>query len=117
MNLSRYDLNLLVVLQALLEERNVTRAGERIGLSQPATSNALQRLRRQFGDELLVRSGNTMELTPLARALLDMVSETLTLAGRTYQLTSEFNPAENSRRFTILGADYGLSLLAAPVSS
>jgi DNA-binding transcriptional LysR family regulator len=111
-NLSRHDLNLLVVLRALLEERNVTRAGERIGLSQPATSNALQRLRREFGDELLVRSGNTMELTPLARTLLAMVSDTLTLAERTYQLTSEFSPTESTRRFTVLGSDYGLSLLA-----
>ncbi|MFB4295157.1 LysR family transcriptional regulator [Actinomadura sp. NTSP31] len=115
MNLSRYDLNLLVALRALLEERNVTRAGERLGLSQPAASNALARLRRQFGDELLVRSGQAMELTPLARALLDMVTATLTMAERTYEMTSEFDPVASTRRFTVVGSDYGLSLLAAPL--
>jgi DNA-binding transcriptional LysR family regulator len=114
-NLSRYDLNLLVVLRALLEERNVTRAGGRLGLSQPATSNALARLRRQFGDDLLVRSGQSMELTPLARSLLDMVSGTLTMAERTYEMTREFDPVASTRSFSVIGSDYGLSLLAAPL--
>src|SRR5689334_3166810 len=56
-NLGRVDLNLLVALEALLDEANVTRAAERVHLSQPAMSDALQRLRRLFGDELLVRVG------------------------------------------------------------
>jgi len=68
-NLARIDLNLLLVLDALLIERHVTRAGERAGLSQPATSNALKRLRVLLDDPLLVRSGNSMELTERARQL------------------------------------------------
>ncbi len=68
MNLSALDLNLLVALDALLKEANVSRAALRIGLSQPATSHALARLREVFGDPLLVRSGARMELTPRAGA-------------------------------------------------
>ena len=64
-------MNLVVALRALLTERNVTRAGQRIGLSQPATSAALARLRRHFGDELLVRKGAGYELTALGAVLLD----------------------------------------------
>ncbi|WP_198653570.1 LysR family transcriptional regulator [Actinocorallia populi] len=115
MDLARYDLNLLVALRALLEERNVTRAGERLGITQPAASNALARLRRQFGDELLVRRGQAMELTPLAASLLDMVSATLSLAERTYDVVQEFDPATSIRRFSVRGSDYALSLLAAPL--
>ncbi|WP_282612803.1 LysR family transcriptional regulator [Streptomyces scabiei] len=58
------DLNLLVPLDALLQERSVTRAAQRLGLSQPSLSAALARLRRHYGDELLVRVGNSYELTP-----------------------------------------------------
>ena len=83
MNLKSFDLNLLTVLAALLEERHVTRAGQRVGLSQPATSNALERLRALFGDPLLVRSGNTMQLTVRAMELSETLGpllETLSLA-------------------------------------
>lgn len=66
MNLAKLDLNLVLALRALLEERNVTRAGARIGLSQPATSAALARLRRHFDDDLLARDGNRYVLTPWA---------------------------------------------------
>ena len=69
MNLNSLDLNLLVALDALLREANVSRAAMRIGLSQPATSHALQRLRDLIGDPLLVRTGARMELTPRAQAL------------------------------------------------
>jgi DNA-binding transcriptional LysR family regulator len=68
-NLRKFDLNLLVALDALLRYRNVTRAGERLGLTQSAMSGELRRLRRMFGDELLVRVGRGYELTPLARDL------------------------------------------------
>ena len=66
---AQLNLNLLVVLDALLAERNVTRAGKRIGLSQPATSAALAQLRRFFDNELLVRNGRGYELTPVALGL------------------------------------------------
>src|SRR5689334_6348769 len=82
MALGGIDLNLLVVLQALLEEGNVTRAGVRLGMPQPAVSNALARLRRHYRDELLVRAGNGYELTPLARSLLPAVQESTRHIGR-----------------------------------
>src|SRR5258706_5324400 len=77
MNLSSLDLNLLVALDALLLEANVSRAAMRIGLSQPAASHALQRLRDMLGDPLLVRAGARMELTPRAQALPGRLAQAL----------------------------------------
>ena len=70
-NLASLDLNLLVSLDALLQQRSVTRAAAQMGLSQPALSASLARLRRHFGDELLTRAGNEYRLTPLAVQLRD----------------------------------------------
>src|SRR5688572_19876343 len=67
----RVDLNLLVTLDALLAERSVTRAAARLGVTQPAVSHALGRLREMLGDPLLLRSGREMELTPRAEALAE----------------------------------------------
>jgi DNA-binding transcriptional LysR family regulator len=78
MNLRSLDLNLLVVLDALLDEVHVSRAADRLGLSQPATSAALQRCRHMFGDELLERSHGTMSLTPKAEALRAPLKSLLT---------------------------------------
>ena len=75
--LARLDLNLLVALDALLEERHVTRAGRRVGLSQPAMSNALARLRRMLDDPLLVRTPAGMAPSPRAEALADPLREAL----------------------------------------
>src|SRR3712207_9565773 len=69
MNLANLDLNLVVSLNALLDQRSVTRAAQQLGLSQPALSAPLARLRRHFGDELLSRVGNSYLLTPLAAQL------------------------------------------------
>src|SRR5947209_2318679 len=77
MNLNSLDLNLLVALDALLSEANVSRAAMRIGLSQPAASHALQRLRDLIGDPLLVRTGARMELTPRAQALRAPLAQAL----------------------------------------
>jgi len=77
MNLNSLDLNLLVALDALLGEANVSRAAMRIGLSQPAASHALQRLRDLIGDPLLVRTGARMELTPRAQALRGPLAQAL----------------------------------------
>jgi DNA-binding transcriptional LysR family regulator len=77
MNLNSLDLNLLVALDALLKEASVSRAAMRIGLSQPAASHALQRLRDVIGDPLLVRTGARMELTPRAQALRGPLAQTL----------------------------------------
>ena len=95
------DLNLLAVLGALLEHRNVTRAGERLRLSQPTMSGALARLRHHFGDELLVRSGREYQLTPLATGLLPAVREALGQVERTLSVPAEFDPPTSLRRFSI----------------
>ena len=95
------DLNLLAVLGALLEHRNVTRAGERLSLSQPTMSGALARLRQHFGDELLVRSGREYRLTPMAAVLLPAVREALSQVERTLSVPAGFDPATSRRRFSI----------------
>ena len=95
------DLNLLAVLGALLEHRNVTRAGEGLRLSQPTMSGALARLRQHFGDELLVRSGREYQLTPMASGLLPAVREALSQVERTLSVPAEFDPATSLRRFSI----------------
>jgi len=77
MNLRTLDLNLLVVLDALIEERHVSRAAKRLGLSQPAASNALERLRQRLGDALLERHGRQMRLTPHAEALREPLRRAL----------------------------------------
>ena len=107
---SGIDLNLLAVLGALLEERNVTRAGAKLSLSQPTMSGALARLRQHFGDELLVRSGREYRLTPAAARLLPTVREALDQVERTLSAPPEFDPATSMRRFSI--AISGQSLLA-----
>jgi DNA-binding transcriptional LysR family regulator len=113
--LSSVDLNLLVVLRALLSERHVTRAAARVGLSQSATSHALQRLRELYADPLLVRSGRTLTLTPRATRLLPALERGLSdLEGA---LASEpgFDPRTARRSFTIGMADYMQALIAGPL--
>jgi DNA-binding transcriptional LysR family regulator len=113
MNLASLDLNLLVALNALLKERNVTRAGQRIGLSQPATSAALARLRRHFSDELLVRSGNVYELTPLGAALRAPAETACALLERLFTSRAEFDPATAGREFTLIASDYAIAVFGA----
>jgi DNA-binding transcriptional LysR family regulator len=98
---SGIDLNLLVVLDALLEERNVTRAGARLSLSQSTMSGALARLRQHFGDELLVRSGREYRLTPVAGHIVPGVREALHQVERTLSAPPEFDPGTSTRRFLI----------------
>ncbi|NHU85713.1 LysR family transcriptional regulator [Kocuria sp. JC486] len=105
------DLNLLPPLQALLELRNVSRAAERMHLSQPAMSAALSRLRRHFNDELLVRSGRSYELTPFARALVPRVDQALTDIQDALQLRAEFDPASSDRTFVLAASDYVTGIL------
>jgi DNA-binding transcriptional LysR family regulator len=95
------DLNQLAVLGALLEERNVTRAGAKLSLSQPTMSGALARLRQHFGNELLVRSGREYLLTPMASVLLPAVREALDQVERTLGAPQQFDPATSMRRFSI----------------
>ncbi|TMR37922.1 LysR family transcriptional regulator [Nonomuraea zeae] len=113
MNLANLDLNLLVALRALLEERNVTKAGLRVGLSQPAMSAALARLRRHFADELLVRQGNRYELTPLGIALRAPVANAHAVLERLFTSRADFNPATEQRDFTLLSSDYAIAVFGA----
>src|SRR6187402_3676765 len=91
--LSAIDLNLLVVLRALLGERHVTRAARQLGLSQSATSHALARLRELYGDPLLVRSGRSLELTPRAAAILPQLARGLSELEGSLRGAPEFEPA------------------------
>ena len=113
MTVGGMDLNLLVALRAMLEEANVTRAGERIGMAQPAMSTALARLRRHYRDDLLVRVGRDYELTPFARSLLPVVEQTMPLIEQALALSDDFDPATSTRAFSITMSDYAFSVLNA----
>jgi LysR family nod box-dependent transcriptional activator len=114
MNLRSVDLNLLVVLDALLSERNVSRAGQRIGLSQSAMSAALARLREVFQDPLLVRVGRELGLTRNAEELIGPLRETLNRIEQTLLQKPGFDPKTNSRTFSIGASDYAGLVLLAP---
>jgi DNA-binding transcriptional LysR family regulator len=115
MALGSVDLNLLVVLHLLLEEGNVTHAGMRVGMSQPAMSSALGRLRRHYKDELLVRSGSGYSLTPLARSLLPSVQESMRLIGRALDPGEGYESATSGRNFSISMSDYSIAVLSEPL--
>ncbi len=116
MNLASLDLNLVIALRALLRTRNVTRAGREIGLSQPAMSAALARLRRHFGDELLVRTGGAYDLTPLGLTLIDPAETACELLERLFSAEADFDPAGSDREFTLIVADYALAVLGEELS-
>lgn len=116
MNLAKLDLNLVLALDALLEERSVTRAGRRIGLSQPAMSAALARLRRHFGDELLARTGNSYELTPLGAALRDRTAAACELLERVFASQPEFDASVEEREFTLLASDYAMAVFGSALA-
>ena len=111
MNINRIDLNLLVYLDALLRERNVTQAAHQLNLSQPAMSNGLRRLRQLFDDPLLVRTSDGMTPTERALELEPVVREVLTTIDKAVQPRSEFVPQEAQRVFRIMASDYAESTL------
>lgn len=113
--MSAFDLNLLRPLLVLLEERSVTRAAERLHLSQPATSAALARLRRHYDDELLVRAGRTMQLTPFARDLLPAVTRASSELKPVIHRKESFDPSRTERHFVIGATDYMTAILAGPL--
>lgn len=113
MRLDRFDLNLLVVLDTLLEERNVTRASQRLHIGQSATSGALARLREYFDDELLVPVGRQLCLTPLAESLIEPVRDTMLRARATISRRPHFDPATTERRFLIHASDYVTTVMLA----
>jgi DNA-binding transcriptional LysR family regulator len=114
MNLNSLDLNLLVALDALLLEANVSRAAMRIGLSQPAASHALQRLRELIGDPLLVRSGARMELTPRALALRAPLAQVLDQV-RALFVPDDFDATRSERQFRLMMPDLAVELLMPPL--
>ncbi|KVL86471.1 LysR family transcriptional regulator [Burkholderia stagnalis] len=105
MNLRSIDLNLLVILDALLTEKQVTRAGLKIGLTQPAVSNALSRLRYVFKDEILARTTLGMELTPRAQALVLPVRQIMQQIESLFESDYQFNPYTSERHFTVRMSD------------
>ncbi|MFJ4621136.1 LysR family transcriptional regulator [Streptomyces sp. NPDC088812] len=115
MGLGAIDLNLLVALEALLEEKNVTHAGVRLSTSQSAMSGSLARLRRHFNDELLVRVGREYELTPLAERLLPVVQASLYKAEEALTLTRRFDPQRSRQRFSLVMSDYVMTVLVEPL--
>ncbi|WP_295638458.1 LysR family transcriptional regulator [Novosphingobium sp.] len=109
------DLNLLLVLEVLLNERNVTAAAKRLNLSQPATSSALARLRLYFDDELLLPTGRVMLPTAHALSLQPMIREVLGDVERLIAASTAFDPATSERRFRLAGSDYIFTTLVAPL--
>ena len=110
MNLNSLDLNLLIALDALLKEANVSRAAMRIGLSQPAASHALQRLRDLIGDPLLVRTGARMELTARAQALRGPLAQVLDQVRGLF-VPDQFDAASSERQFRLMMPDLAVELL------
>lgn len=110
-NFAAFDLNLLRVFDALMREKSVTRAGEQVGLSQPAVSSALNRLRAILDDQLLVRRGAEMVPTPRAEALAPSVREALAQLERSLAGDADFDPSKAERTYTLLGSDFFATLL------
>ena len=101
MNINSIDLNLMIAFDALITLRHVTKAGEAIGRSQPAMSNALARLRIVFQDQLLIKSGNHMKPTPRAMELLPQIQAGLNQLETAINGNIKFNPSETNRNFTL----------------
>ena len=116
MRLDRFDLNLLVALDTLIDERSVTGAAQRLHVTQLAISAALQRVRDALGDPLLVRQGRVMIPTPVALTLVPEVKDLLARIRRLVEPVSEFDPATSLRTFRIVAWDYIATLLLAPLS-
>lgn len=115
MNIGRVDLNLLVYLEVLLRERNVTKAANYLGISQPAMSNGLRRLRDLFDDPLLVRTSEGMTPTERAKELEPVIREVLLEVEKAVQPRAEFDPLSSNRVFRIMASDYAESTLIPSV--
>ncbi|XVV10161.1 LysR family transcriptional regulator [Actinoplanes sp. CA-131856] len=115
MELTDIDLNLLKPLHALLTERSVTRAAHRLGLSQPAMSAALRRLRHHFNDPLLVRAPGGHELTGLGESLRARTADALVAVEQALAVPSEFNPRTSARHFRIVASEYAIAVLGGPL--
>ncbi|CAH0156818.1 LysR family transcriptional regulator [Pseudomonas brassicacearum] len=115
MRLNKLDLNQLIVLDVILTEQNISRAAEKIFLSQSATSCALGRLRQYFDDELIVRVGKRMVLTELGKSLKDPVSDIIFRIKEITTTRVEFDPKKCERKFVIEASDYVMNVLMGSV--
>ena len=111
-DLRRFDLNLLVVFEVLMIERNVTRAADRLGRTQSAVSHSLSRLRRQFGDPLLIKAGARMLPTAFALDLIEQARPMLRGIERVLSPRHVFDPASSRRVFRFVAPDFTLTLFA-----
>jgi len=109
------DLNLLVAFDALMADRSVSRAAERVSLSQPAMSNALTRLRRYFSDELLIPHNKRMYPTPFAETLLPQVQAALATMEGVVATARHFDPATSVRTFRVMASDYIATAVLFPI--
>ena len=114
-SLRRVDFNLLLPLQALLAEANVTRAAERANVGQPAMSASLAKLRRHFENPLLTRDGRGMKLTPFAVSLLDVVNQAVDSMQQAMGHHAAFDPGTLRRTFTVITSDYVTIVLIKPL--
>ena len=112
--LRRIDLNLLVTLQALLEEQNVTRAAERLHLAQPTVSVQLARLRHLFDDPLLLPGARGMRATARADALREPLAEALAALQRAVAPVQAFDPAQATQTWRIMASDFGETTIVLP---
>src|SRR5919108_3554756 len=115
--LRRFDLNLVLSLHALLHTRNVTQAGDWLGVTQPAMSSDLRRLRQMFGDELLVRSGREYRLTALGSALVEPLGQAIADIERALTLRPSFDPRRDARTFSVAMSDHVMALLLPGVAA
>jgi DNA-binding transcriptional LysR family regulator len=107
MNINTVDLNLFLVFQAIYATRSVTLAGDRIGMTQSAASNALKRMRERFGDPLFVRTTEGMVPTPLADRLIGPIEAGIAQFGQAIDQGRQFDPASSDRTFRIAINDIG----------
>ena len=112
MNISKIDLNLLVYLDTLLRECNVTKAANQLSITQPAMSNGLKRLRNLFNDPILVRTSEGMVPTERAKELQPVIRGILMTLEETLAPNREFEASQSKRVFRIMASDYAASTLA-----
>jgi LysR family nod box-dependent transcriptional activator len=115
MRMKGFDLNLLVALEALLTEQNVSRAAQRLNLSQPAASAALARLRAYFQDDILSVSGRRMLPTAHADSLAPLLADVMQAVERLLATSADFDPATSQRTFRIVASDYITTVLLTPL--
>jgi DNA-binding transcriptional LysR family regulator len=110
--MKNHDLNLLKALNALIATESITQMGEHLGITQPAASRVMTRLRRAFADPLLVRTSKGYVLTPRAKALGQTTREALAIADQVFSAT-DFDPQISRRQFRVASTDYGSMVVQA----